>query len=242
MRGSGREGLEVGTHHAFDAADARVVVDLVHGETLSTPAFTERFERDVEPDLVAVLEEIRDGFRGSVDAHVLAFDAMNLDAVGEGSAAEAMNSQARPGEPRSAGPPVDRDPHLVRELGADLMETQRGQQAHHCFRGGRGDEGEAVMLGDWSVRQPVPATRDPIEGALVDEAAQGVCVESGVGDFAPCDGPSTARQAKEAVGCPGSWHVAKCRQLFTTVNDSPLESQAVFALRGGVSRRGEQAA
>ena len=81
------------THHPLDAANARVMIDPVDGDTPLAPCLAQRFQRDVESDLLSIFEKVDHGLGDTVDANRLAFQAMDLDSLTEGCSAEAGNAQ-----------------------------------------------------------------------------------------------------------------------------------------------------
>src|SRR3990167_7425081 len=61
------ERLQVRPHHPLHAADPGVAIELVHREATLAPRLAQCLQRDVETDLVAVLEQVGQGLRHSID-------------------------------------------------------------------------------------------------------------------------------------------------------------------------------
>jgi len=66
-----------------NAANRGIAIQLIHREAARAPRLAQRFQRDVEPDLVAILETIGHGLRHVVDADRLPFNTMRLDTLGQ---------------------------------------------------------------------------------------------------------------------------------------------------------------
>ena len=62
-----RQGIEVGAHHIGDAAEPGEAPQVVHGRppplAVRAQGLLQRLQGHVQPDLVAVLEAVRDGPR-----------------------------------------------------------------------------------------------------------------------------------------------------------------------------------
>ena len=86
--------------------------------------------------------------------------------------------------PRLAGLAVDRQPHLARRLGADLVDAQGGEQADDGVRHGRSDHRDRLHLGGLHVRQPVEPRTHPLDAALRHHSLELV-----VGEPEPYDVP-----------------------------------------------------
>lgn len=69
------------------------MVDLTHGGSLLLKTGAQRRQGNVEADLVAVLEAIRDGFRRMVDLDGHALDQVGLAAGGKRCAGKAMDPE-----------------------------------------------------------------------------------------------------------------------------------------------------
>ncbi len=128
-------------------------MNFIHVEAARTPGLAQRLESDVETDLVPILERIGYGLGNAVDAHALAFDPVRLDRFGERFAAEAEDAQRRIGQRGSASPAIDRDPYLVRKLGADAVEGESGKQAYDAMGHGGSREDEPMVFRDRRVTQ-----------------------------------------------------------------------------------------
>ena len=125
---SGDKCLKVRRHHTFHTTDPRVSVDVRHRKTTGPPCVLQRLKGYVETDLVSIFEEVSEGFCNTVDPHDLAFDGVSLNTFAERRSAKAHNLQGRVAKRGTSGPPVYGNPHLVRQLRADLVETQRREK------------------------------------------------------------------------------------------------------------------
>src|SRR5947208_3258401 len=74
-----RQRLQVRAHDVGDTADDRRTPQIVHRTAPLLPAVAERFEGDVETDLVPVFETIRHGLRRAEDPNGHALNLMFLD-------------------------------------------------------------------------------------------------------------------------------------------------------------------
>jgi len=112
---------------------------------------------------------------------------------------------------RRAMAAIERDPHLARSLGADLMEARRRDQADRGVRHGRGVQREPVVLGDRRVRLAVPAPRDTMQSARPDQTAEGLRMDPSGYHLPPCDRAPSVRQKEDAPFVQ--------RYTFTASND-----------------------
>ncbi len=88
--GSRGDALKIGAHHVRHAVDDGVAPSVVHRDLAALHAIAQCFERDIEADLVAVLEAIGDGFGGIEHRHADAVDQYLLNAFGERGAEDAQ--------------------------------------------------------------------------------------------------------------------------------------------------------
>ena len=146
---------------------------------------------------------------------------MRFDALRQGSSAKAKHAQAGIDQRRTTSLAIECNPDLVRKLGADLMEAERGKQANHRFRHYRRDQNQSVMFCDRRLGQPVSAARHTFEGADLNQATERVSMNSGIDDFLPGQRASLASETEYTVGRSNGWHVAKCIHLFISANISP---------------------
>src|ERR1700733_8422256 len=71
-----QDGLHVGLHHPFDAAQLGVVLHLVELHSSATAVEVQRFDTHVNSDLVAVLEAVTESSLRGVDANI---DAVHVN-------------------------------------------------------------------------------------------------------------------------------------------------------------------
>jgi hypothetical protein len=142
------------------------------GAAFSPKVFAERGERDVEPDVTAIPEAIRDGFGRRRHTHGDALDPPQLDAVLAGCAVSAHDLDRRRidlGSPRTR---VDEDPDRVRDLGREAVELQRAEEADGRVRDALRDLRERVELGRRSIRAAIKPATDALELAARAEPRQ----------------------------------------------------------------------
>ena len=129
-----RDRVQIGLHHASHAADAGEARQVVRTAPVAATEVAQRFDRDVDADLVAVLEAVSDGLGGRVDANLDALDSVGVDSLGEGRVREARDPQTRVVEPRLAlwwlAPSFcnDRRIQASRSRKSTLEEETRGWQ------------------------------------------------------------------------------------------------------------------
>ena len=165
-RGSCNQGFEIRLHYALNPAEATVTVNLIHREAAFFPRFSESLERDIQPDLVPIFKQVREGFCDAVHFNWMALDRVNRNAFGKRFPTKPYDPERRIPQSRLAGPSVDREPDTGRELGADLVETQGGEEADDSTRYGPRHDAERVVFGDLPVDNVVLSPRDPFDRPL----------------------------------------------------------------------------
>lgn len=149
-----------------------------------------------EADLVAELEAVGDGRVQAVDADRRAVFDDGLDAIAVGIPAQARDAQCRAvkgGRLRGLG---QCDPDLERELGTDLVELKRGEQADDGLGDTAADLDEALVRAELAVGQAVEAARDTLRLAAPSS------LMSSCGDQ-PC--------ARTSAALSGCWRWASSR-------------------------------
>lgn len=81
-------GLQVGPHYVRHPADLRILVDAADGRFPRAESISKRFNSDVRPDLVSVLEAVGYGLWHAVDANFHSLDPMLFGSFNEGPARE----------------------------------------------------------------------------------------------------------------------------------------------------------
>ena len=94
--------------------------------------------------------------------------------------------------------PIDRHPHLERGLSREAMITQRGEQAHHAFRGRRRHQGQAVVLSDRRMGEPVLAPGHGLKRALPDQPGEYLAVDPVTGGLAAGERPPLRGERQRA--------------------------------------------
>lgn len=186
--------LQIRLHHVLHAADLRVAPKLIHRTAARAPAFAQRFERDIEPDLVAVLEAVGHGFGRTIYPYPNAFDLMFFDAGGQRLAGEPHDAQRRVIHAWARGPAVHRHPYLMRDLGAQLMKPERGQQADYPVRHPFADLCQTVVRRNFSIGRDVEAAPGAREQPLATKPAQVFRVNSSRSQVADPEDPHLLNQ------------------------------------------------
>jgi hypothetical protein len=137
---------------------------------------------------------------------------MRLHPVGESPAAESHDAKGRVGKHRAAGPAFDRHPDLGRELRADAMNTERRKEADHPLWYRSGHDGETVVFGYESSREPVLATRNALEDLFRHQPGELLAVNTGPDDLTGSDDTTAFGKSEEPIAV-GLGHVGKCIQL-----------------------------
>ena len=155
-----REHFEVRLNDAAHAAELSRFRELFQRESLVAPAFPERFHRDIEADLVAEFEAVGDGLCRRVNAHGRTDHTMFLDPLRVSQTGKLAESKRQTAGARVAHAVGQRQPHLVRQLSADSMKIQGGQQADHPRRHAFGGFDEGLMFVAVECRGGIKATGD----------------------------------------------------------------------------------
>jgi hypothetical protein len=93
-------------------------------------------------------------------------------AVAVGGATQARNAQLWIAQRRSLAALGQCDPHVVRQLRADLVELQCAQRAEHTLGHALADLDPGLTLGDICIGQPVQAMGDALQLALLVQMNQ----------------------------------------------------------------------
>ncbi|HEX5476185.1 MAG TPA: hypothetical protein VFX12_16115 [Vicinamibacterales bacterium] len=130
----------------------------VKAEPLPAPRDCERFDRDVETDLVPETKAVRNRAREAVDANGLAFDAMLLNAKSKHGCGNVDDPQRRCRYARHTRATGNGNPDFGWKLRSDVMEPEgRDQADHRPWDGGRGDRQVVVLGGPSAPGQPISA-------------------------------------------------------------------------------------
>lgn len=141
-----REHFKVRLNDPAHAAELGRGGELFQRESPVAPAFPECFHRDIEADLMAEFEAVGDGFCRRVNAHGRTDHTMFLDPLCVSQTGKLEEPQRQTAGAWVAHAVGQRQPHLVRQLGADSMKAQGGQQAHHPRRHAFSSFDEGLMF------------------------------------------------------------------------------------------------
>src|SRR5262245_19549532 len=122
--------LEVRLHDTLDAAEPREAEDVARLRPLRLEAESQALHCDVDADLVSETKTVRHRLRRRVDLHVGGTQLLHLDALGERFLGEAKDPNRWLLELGRLRPASQRYPDLVRHFGRDLVECERGDEAH----------------------------------------------------------------------------------------------------------------
>jgi hypothetical protein len=89
-------------------------------------------DRDIDSNLVTVLEAVGHGFCRAVDTHPDSLDFRFFDALDKGSTREPCHSKGGRRNRRLAGFEVDSNPHLVWILRGQAVKTEPGEQTNNA--------------------------------------------------------------------------------------------------------------
>src|SRR5690606_34259932 len=214
-----RDRVQVRLHDARNAADSGEAREIARPATMFPGEVSERLHRNVDSDLVAVLEAVGHRLGRRVDTQRYAFDAALLDAFGQRLAREPRNSQARIVEPWPARLLRQRDPDLRRGLRRETMQPQRREQTEDSLGNTLRHLRQRVLRGRGMLGQHVDpaglASNQPI-AYQAGEMCPGdsACLEIlWAGESLPFNQPECAFASSLRHGAGND---TKCRGLCTT--------------------------
>src|SRR6185437_13497222 len=123
-RASSTERLQIRPHNICDSADLRRFPELVHRRLLLTIAVPKCFKRNIHSDLAAKLEEVCDCLGRAEDADLASADVSHLNSKMERLTGEAEDAHCWRCDSRRPTLYVDRNPDLMRNLRANLVEIE----------------------------------------------------------------------------------------------------------------------
>jgi hypothetical protein len=175
-------------------------IQFVEVEPFASPRVRQRFERDVETDLVPESEAIRDGSGEVIDANVVPLDAMFFDAEIEDPRRDVDDPEWRTHQTRHARASWNGNPDLMRKLSADLVKSQcRGQADDGTWDRHRGDH-EVMALGDPLPRgETIPSGANPFQRARPGHPRERAGVDALIGNFASPQDRSRPSESQEAL-------------------------------------------
>jgi hypothetical protein len=132
----------------------------------------QRFDSDIDANLVPVLEAVGDGLRRGIhpDHHTLR--AVFFDTLGQGGTRKTGYPQARIVEPRTARLLGQRDLDLGRRLGRQAVKPKRSEEAEHRLGHALRDLRQRVCLRGGVAGRSVDSARLPDDQSLVDETSK----------------------------------------------------------------------
>ena len=166
-----RDCFEIGLHHPRHALQSRVFPDLVEAEFLSSVKLSQRLQRDIQTDLVSVLEAVHDRARRRRYQDRNALYASLLDASRPRGYREPYDSKRRIREPGQCSLAVDRKPDVPRQLRPETVNGERGEQTDDTMRSARRNLSQRVELGYFRFRMSVQPASDADELTARNETA-----------------------------------------------------------------------
>lgn len=162
--------LQVGAHDVRDAIDFRITPESIHVDATGAPSLTQRLQRHIDADLIAVFDAIGDGFFQTVDPDGYPIDEMFLHARREYVAGQSDDVQ---GNLRGSGMPGmlrERHPDLSGGLRGQFVVSECREQTQHAMRHTRAGFQQALMFA-WlaigkAVESPTDARQDSLPGKL----------------------------------------------------------------------------
>ncbi len=161
--------------------------------------FAEGLQRNVEPDLVSVLETVgnRLGGTGYAERHAVAL--VLLDPFGK----RRLREMHEPGREacvlRDGGAPAERDPDLVRILRSDAMEPEGAQEADNAVGETFRDHGQRRVFGDPGIGEPVEAAPDLLQQPPLAQPAEAFRVDAPRGQLVEAQHAQLPGQSKHLV-------------------------------------------
>lgn len=116
-----QEGFQVRAHDIFHPTNSSAVKEFVHVERFSSTICLESFQGDLEPDLVAVLEAVGDGFFRAVDAEGDSTHLVNLYSFGKSIARKPEETDRRICETGRFRTLLDRHSNLTSDFDASYL-------------------------------------------------------------------------------------------------------------------------
>ena len=191
--------FDIGPNDVRYPVDSGVPPQRVRRCATTTDVVAERFDRDVETDLVPELETIDDGFGGIIDTNPYPVDTMRFDASSKGRAGDANNTKGKVPTPRCSSVPLDRQPDLRRILRGEFVEAERREETNHTVRNARCYLEEGFALTQVGVRKRVDSTGATLDMPLAVKSREELGVEAAPAQVAGPDDPAFAKQRENAL-------------------------------------------
>lgn len=138
----------------------------------------QRFDRNVNSNLVAVFETVSHSFGRAVDPNRNSLDDLRVDSFEESPAGEPNHAERGSLDRWFVRLEVDRHPNLVRILCCQTVEPKRRQEAHDAPGHKFGSKGQCVMFRDGRIGECVHAASGPHEEPLSVKAEQKLASDS----------------------------------------------------------------
>jgi hypothetical protein len=152
--------------------DARVAKDVRGSKPAPPEPQLQGLDRDVEAYLVPEAEAVRDGLRRGVHPDRKTIDLCDLDPLDEHRAREAKDADGRVPHGRGPRPARQRDLHLVRNLGRELVVGQRRDEAHDGPWDAERHADEIRLAEGRKLGKSIDPTADPLDDAAVAELVE----------------------------------------------------------------------
>src|SRR5659263_183308 len=167
-----QEGFQVRAHDFFNPANSGTVKEFLHVERLSSPICLESFQGDIEPDLVAMLEAVGDGFFRAVDAEGDSTHLADLHPFGKSIAREPEEADRRIRETGRFRTLLDRHVNLMGHLRRQFVECQRRDEADHAVSDLESDRDKIGIPEGRQLGKAKKTTADLLEDARIPHGVE----------------------------------------------------------------------
>jgi hypothetical protein len=161
-----------------------------------------------------MLEAVRHGLGHAVHPERDAIAFNFLDSRRVGFSRELHHLDRRIDKPWGMAAARHGDPDLARQLGGQLVELQRSEQAEHGLRHLGGNGHEALVFGRLGLRQAVQATPNPVQQTRSGQAGQDDPRRIDGAQIAGAQQPLLAGQTEDALGMGVGKHGRSMFLLF----------------------------
>jgi len=167
-----QEGFQVRAHDFFYPANTSTVKEFVHVERFPSPIGLENLEGDIEPELVAMLEAVGDGFFRAVDAEGDSTHLADLHPFGKSIAREPEEADRRIRETGRFRTLLDRHVNLMGHLRRQFVECQRRDEADHAVRDLESDRDEIGIREGRQFGKAIKTAADLLEDARIPHGVE----------------------------------------------------------------------
>jgi len=186
-------------------------MDLIDGRLPLAQDIAQRLDRNVNSDLVSVLETVRHSFGRVVHPKRNTFDELCLDSFDQSLAGESYDAERWRLDRWLARFEVDRHPNLMRVLSGKTVEPKSREEADDSSGDKFGSYGQAVMFRHGRMGECINAPSGTHEQPLPVKAEQKLSGDTKRLNIASTDQGLTRRKAQNPLSGWAGWHVSFCR-------------------------------